>query len=232
MRACGIGSGMRVLDVAAGNGNAAVAAACAGAEAVASDIAPAQVAQGRERTASEGIDVEWVEADAEELPFEDESFDASLSVFGAMFAPRVDRVAAELFRVVRPGGTVGMANWRPDGFQARFFEVINKFRPPPEGVQPSALWGVEEHVRERFGPYADEIRLEPRMLPWSFDSLEEMGQFFANSGPGSRAAEMSQEQQHEMGMQLMELVTEYNAAEGGAVHIESAYSIVVARRKS
>jgi ubiquinone/menaquinone biosynthesis C-methylase UbiE len=224
---------MRVLDVAAGNGNAAVEAARAGAgEVVASDIAPLQVEQGRERTAAEGIEVEWVEADAEELPFDEASFDAALSVFGAMFAPRPERVAAELFRVVRPGGTVAMANWRPEGFQGGFFKIMNKFRPPPEGVKPSALWGLEEHVEERFAPYADEIRVERRPLAWSFESLQQMGEFFANSGPGATASELSQEQQHEMGTELFALVNEHNTAEGGAVAIESYYSVVVARKKS
>ena len=230
--ACGIGSGARVLDVAAGNGNAAVEAARAGADVVASDLAPLQVEQGRERTEAEGLAIEWTEADAEELPFEDASFDAALSVFGAMFAPRPERVAAELFRVVRPGGTVGMANWRPEGFQGGFFRILNKFRPPPEGVEPSALWGLDEHVRERFGSFAEEIRVERRALAWHFDSLEEMGQFFANSGPGARAAELSQEQQHEMGMELAALVNEHNTAEGGAVDFESFYSVVVARKKT
>jgi ubiquinone/menaquinone biosynthesis C-methylase UbiE len=224
---------MSVLDVAAGNGNAAVEAARAGAgRVVASDLAPLQVEQGRERTAAEGLDVEWAEADAEELPFEEGSFDAALSVFGAMFAPRPQRVAAELFRVVRPGGTVGMANWRPEGFQGGFFRVMNKWRPPPEGVEPSALWGLEEHVRERFGPYADEIRVERRALAWRFESLQEMGQFFVNSGPGASAAGLSQEQQHEMGLELAALVNEHNTAEGGAVAFESYYSVVVARRKT
>lgn len=224
---------MRVLDVAAGNGNAAVEAVRAGAgEVVASDLAPLQVEQGRERTAVEGLDIEWFEADAEELPFEEASFDVALSVFGAMFAPRPERVAAELFRVVRPGGTVGMSNWRPEGFQGGFFRIMNKFKPPPEGVQPSALWGLEEHVRERFAPYADEVRVERHPLQWRFESFQQMGEFFANSGPGSRASQLPQEQQHEMGMELLELVTEHNTAEGGAVAIESFYSVVVARKKS
>ncbi|HEX8742128.1 MAG TPA: class I SAM-dependent methyltransferase [Thermoleophilaceae bacterium] len=233
VRACAIGPGMRVLDVAAGNGNAAVESVRAGAEAVASDFAPLQVEQGRERTAAEGLDVEWVEADAEELPFEDGSFDASLSVFGAMFAPRVERVAAELFRVVAPGGVVGMANWRPEGFQAGFFEILNRYRgPDPEGVEPSSLWGVEEHVRERFGPYAAEVRVEERTLPWRFASLEEMGTFFANSGPASRTEGMSDEKLQRMGADLMELVGRFNQAEGGAVAIDAAYSVVVARKKN
>jgi hypothetical protein len=154
-------------------------------------------------------------------------------VFGAMFAPRVDRVASELFRVVRPGGTVGMANWRPDGFQARFFEVLNRYRDPdPHGVAPSSLWGDEEHVRERFGPHADEVRVEPRTLPWQWDSLQQMGEFFAATRPPGANAALSEEQRRQLTTDVLELVQEHNSAEGGAVHIDSVYSIVVARRKS
>ena len=234
VEACGIGPGMRVLDVAAGNGNAAVAAVRAGAsDVVASDYAPLQVEQGRRRTEAEGLAVEWAEGDAEELPFEDASFDAALSVFGAMFAPRVDRVSAELFRVVRPGGTVGMANWTPGGFQARLFEIMNKYRPPdPPGVKPSSLWGDEEHVRERFAPYADELRVEPRVLPWDFESLEKLGEFFMSTGPATRTGGMSDEKLGEMLGEAVELVNEHNTAEGGAVHLDLDYAVVVARRKS
>ena len=229
--AAGIGPGMRVLDVAAGNGNAAVVAVRAGAEAVASDFAPLQVEQGRARTAADGLDIEWVEADAEELPFEEGSFDAVLSVFGAMFAPRPERVAAELFRVVRPGGTVAMANWRPDGFQAGFFEIMNKYRPPePEGVVPSSLWGVEETVRERFGPYAGEISVAPSFVPWRFPSLQAMGEFFQKAGP--RQSTVPEEKRGPMLMEMLELVERHNQADDGSVAIDAAYSIVVARRKS
>jgi ubiquinone/menaquinone biosynthesis C-methylase UbiE len=232
VRAAGIGRGMRVLDVAAGDGNAAVEAARAGAsEVVASDFAPLQVDQGRARTAAEGLDIEWVEADAEELPFEDASFDAALSVFGAMFAPRPDRVAGELFRVVRPGGTVAMANWRPDGFQARSFEVMNKYRPPePEGVVSSSLWGSEETVRERFGPYADEISLEMSVVPWRFESLPAMGEFFQTARP--RQSAVPEEKREALLTELVELVQEHNDADDGSVSIDATYAIVVARKKS
>ena len=220
-----------MLDVAAGDGNAAIEALRAGAEAVASDFAPLQVEQGRQRAAAEGLDLEWVEADAEDLPFEDGSFDAAVSVFGAMFAPRPERAAAELFRVVRPGGTVGMANWRPEGFQARFFEVMNKYRPPePEEIPPSSLWGTEETVRERFGPYADEISVEPSLVPWRFESLQAMAEFFQSAGP--RQSSVPEEKRQPMLMELLELVQEHNKADDGSVAIDSAYSVVVARKKT
>jgi SAM-dependent methyltransferase len=230
--ACAIGPGMRVLDVAAGNGNAAVEAARAGAEVVASDLAPKQVAQGRERTAAEGLDIEWAEADAEDLPFDDGSFDAAVSVFGAMFAPRPERAASELFRVVRPGGTVGMANWRPDGFQAGFFDIISRYRPPdPEGLQPSIRWGDPEVVRERFGPYADEVRVEPSVVPWRFESLQAMAEFFQNSMPRP-PADISDEQRQQMAVEMLEHVQRHNRADDGSVAIEAEYSVVVARKKS
>jgi hypothetical protein len=152
-------------------------------------------------------------------------------VFGAMFAPRPERAAAELFRVVRPGGTVAMANWRPEGFQARFFEVLNKYRPPePESIRPSSLWGTEETVHERFGPYADDISVEATSLPWGFESLQAMAEFFQSAGP--RQSSVPEEKRQAMLMELLELVQEHNQADDGSVAIESAYSNVVARKKS
>src|SRR4051794_5489040 len=142
--ACAISAGQEVLDVAAGNGNLAVFAAEEGADVVASDLAPAQIELGRARTEAEGVDVEWVEADAEDLPFEDGRFDCAASVFGAMFAPRPERAAAELFRVVKPGGTVGMAVWGRFGSQGEMFETLEQFAPPqPAGVPHPRDWGDE-----------------------------------------------------------------------------------------
>src|SRR5207249_4551404 len=126
--ACAVSAGQEVLDVAAGTGNAAALAAAAGARAVASDFSPEQVARGKARTEAEGLQVEWVVADVEELPFDDGRFDCVMSVFGAMFAPRPERVASELFRVLRPGGTVGMANWGDRGFQAEFFQIMRRYQ--------------------------------------------------------------------------------------------------------
>jgi SAM-dependent methyltransferase len=232
VRACGIGPGIRVLDVAAGNGNAAVQAARAGAEVVASDLAPKQVEQGRERTKEEGLEIDWVEADAERLPFEDASFDAVVSVFGAMFAPRPERVASELFRVVLPGGVVGMANWRPEGFQAGFFEIVARYRPPePEGVKPSALWGDEDCVRERFAPYADDVRVEPATVPWNWGSLQEMAEFFQNSMPRP-PQQLDDEQRQKLAIEMLEHVQRHNKADDGSVVIDAEYSIVVARKTS
>src|SRR3954464_183360 len=150
--ACFISAGQEVLDVAAGTGNLTVIAGEEGASVVASDISPGQIELGRARTAEEGLDVEWVEANAEELPFEDDRFDCAASVFGAMFAPRPELVAGEMFRVVKPGGTVGMANWGPYGVQGETFECLSKHGPPlPDGVPNPRRWGIEEVVEERLG---------------------------------------------------------------------------------
>src|SRR3954453_2282208 len=127
--ACAVSAGQEVLDVGAGTGNFAIACAGEGASVVASDISPAMLERGRARTEAEGFDVEWVEADVEALPFDDARFDCAGSVFGAMFAPRPELAAAEMFRVVRPGGTVGLASWTPDGFQGRVFGAGSRFVP-------------------------------------------------------------------------------------------------------
>ena len=235
VKACGIGPGMRVLDVAAGDGNAALAAARAGAGVVASDFSPVQVESGRARTASEGVEVEWLEADAEELPFEDASFDCVLSVFGAQFAPRPERVASELFRVVRPGGTVGMANWPNRGFQAGVFAIMNKYRDDePEGVPPSGLWGDEPTVRERFGELAETVSVEPRFLSFRFDSFQQMGECFTRGAPrqADTIEKLSDERRQQMAMDFGELINSHNRAEDGAVAIDAEYALVVARRKS
>jgi ubiquinone/menaquinone biosynthesis C-methylase UbiE len=152
VRAAGVGPGLRVLDVAAGSGATSIPAAAAGADVVASDLTPELLAAGRARAESLGLALEWVEADAEDLPFDDASFDLVLSSFGAIFAPRHQVVADELVRVCRPGGTIAMANWTPTGWVGQFFLTMVPFLPPPApGFQPPVLWGTEEHVRALFG---------------------------------------------------------------------------------
>ena len=144
-------AGWRVLDVACGNGNATLAAARSGTSVVGVDYVPELLEGGRARAVAEGLDVEMQFGDAEALPFADASFDAALSVFGAMFAPDHRRAAAEILRVVRPGGTVGLASWTPDGFIGQMFGVTTSHVPGPAGVQSPLLWGTEQHIAEIFG---------------------------------------------------------------------------------
>jgi len=152
VRACGVRAGDRVLDVAAGSGNAAIPAAAAGATVTASDITPELFESGRRIAAERGVELEWVEADAEALPFADDSYDVVMSCVGAMFAPHHQVTADELVRVCRPGGTIGMINWTPEGFIGNLFATMKPYAPPPPaGANPPPLWGAENHVRELFG---------------------------------------------------------------------------------
>ena len=158
--ACGITAGQRVLDVAAGTGNVAIRAAEAGAQVVASDLTPENFEAGRREARARGVELEWVEADAEALPFGDGEFDVVTSSFGAMFAPDHQAVADELLRVCRPGGTIGMVNFTPDGLAADFFAVFAPYLPaPPPGALPPLLWGSEEHVSELFGKRVASLEL-------------------------------------------------------------------------
>lgn len=148
VEACGVRSGDRVLDVAAGSGNAAIPAALAGASVVASDLTPELFESGRRQAAERGAEVEWMEADAEALPFADGEFDTVLSCVGVMFAPHHQASADELVRVCRPGGTIGLLSWTPDGFIGQMFATMKPYTPPPPpGGQPPPLWGNEDHVR-------------------------------------------------------------------------------------
>jgi ubiquinone/menaquinone biosynthesis C-methylase UbiE len=150
--ACGIGAGQRVLDVATGTGNVAIRAAEAGADVVAADLTPENFEAGRCEASARGVELAWVEADAESLPFEDGAFDVVTSSLGAIFAPDHQAVADELVRVCRPGGTIGMINFTPEGLAGEFFELFARYAPPPPaGAQPPVLWGSEEHVRDLFG---------------------------------------------------------------------------------
>jgi SAM-dependent methyltransferase len=156
VEACGIGPGTRVLDVAAGTGNASLPAAQRGARVTASDLTPELLEAGRVRARAAGLELDWVEADAERLPFADESFDVVISSIGAMFAPHHQEVADELARVCRPGGTIGLLSWTPEGMIGALFRTMGPVAPPPPpGAQPPPLWGREAHVRELFGDRVD-----------------------------------------------------------------------------
>jgi ubiquinone/menaquinone biosynthesis C-methylase UbiE len=171
-------AGWRVLDVACGNGNATLAAARAGTSAVGVDYVPELLEGGRARAVAEGLDVVMQIGDAEALPFADGSFDAVLSVFGAMFAPDHQRAAKEIVRVVRPGGTVGLASWTPDGFIGEMFRVITSHVPGPAGLQSPLLWGTEPHLVDIFGDAADDVDSVERTCTFRFTSAEEFVAFF------------------------------------------------------
>ena len=161
VEACGIEAGMRVLDVAAGTGNASIPAAKRGAEVTASDLTPELFDAGRKRAEAAGVELEWVAADAENLPFEDESFDVVMSSIGVMFAPRHEASSAELVRVCKRGGTIGLLSWTPEGMLGALFRTMGPFAaPPPPGAQPPPLWGSEDHLRGLFGDTVDWKRFE------------------------------------------------------------------------
>jgi SAM-dependent methyltransferase len=163
----GITPGMKVLDVACGTGNTAIPEARLGAAVTGVDIAPNLVQQARERAVAEGVSVIFEEGDAERLPYENGSFDALVTMFGAMFAPRYKLVAAEMARVLKPGGLLAMANWNPASFAGKMFRVGSAHVPPPPGIAPPVLWGDEAAVRERLEPHFTEIRTE--LIPIDFD---------------------------------------------------------------
>jgi len=171
-------AGWRVLDVATGSGNAAIAAARLGSTVVGVDYVPALLERGRERAAAEGLAVEFLEGDAEELPFPDACFDAVTSVFGAMFAPDHGRAAAELLRVSRAGGTIALASWTPGGFIGQDFRSTAAHVPTPPGVAAPMLWGTEGHLRELFGDGIESLAVTERTFTWRFAAPEEFVEFF------------------------------------------------------
>jgi ubiquinone/menaquinone biosynthesis C-methylase UbiE len=227
--ACAVSAGQEVLDVAAGDGNFALAAAREGASVVASDLAPRMVERGRERTQAEGYPVEWVEADAEQLPFGDSSFDCVGSVFGAMIAPQPRRVAEELFRVVRPGGTVGMTAWVADGASVELFAIGRRYQPPPPGLPRLEEWGDEDTVRERFDGLAARIQFERRAVPWEAESVDALYKIFEDAPMGAAARETMEPDAHDsMLAEQRELVRSWVG--DGPARVDVEYLQIVARK--
>ena len=230
--ACGISPGMTVLDVAAGNGNVAIEAARMGAEVTASDLAPSMVEMGRERSEEEGLAITWLEADAEELPLPTGSFDIVTSAFGAIFAPRPERVAPELFRVARPGGLVAMANYTSRGFLAAFADLISSFASPAPIALPSPFqWGDADEVRRRFDGLASSIELRPRIGAFEFGTTQEALAFMERTNPGQLALRslLPEERYREVLEQSECLMREQNAVSDGRTVLEFGYLMVLAR---
>jgi SAM-dependent methyltransferase len=230
--ACAISAGQEVLDVAAGTGNFAVHAAREGAAVVASDLSPQMVELGLGRTSAEGLSVEWLEADVEELPFEDGRFDCAASVFGAMFAPRPERAASELFRVTRPGGTVGMATWPADGFAGRLFEVAGRYLPGPPEVPPAVLWGQEDTIHERLDAHASRIELSGGRLTTAFPSLDAAVEFYEQNAPNmATAREMLPADVYPRFREDFRDLLADSLTDGGSVELHNDYVLIVARKR-
>jgi 2-polyprenyl-6-hydroxyphenyl methylase/3-demethylubiquinone-9 3-methyltransferase len=220
-----------VLDVGAGTGNLALIAAEEGASVVAADLTPEMVDKGRARTEAAAVDVEWVVADAEDLPFEDDRFDCAASVFGAIFAPRPEVMVSELFRVVRPGNTVALTSWGDYGPQAEMFQIFDRFRPQAEGVPHPSLWGDETVAHERLAPHANTIRAERVSIPWDFDSFDEMWTAFANNGPLVALRQgVGEETFAELREEARGITERYTDADG-RVHADAEYLQIVARKR-
>ena len=222
----GVEPGMDVLDVACGTGNASVPAAKAGARVTGLDFAPALLEIARERASDAMVEIDFVEGDAQELPFEDASFDRVLSTFGHMFAPDHARTAAEMKRVLRPGGTIAFACWTPEGAIARQFRTIAELVPPPPGTQPPALWGTEEHVTELLG----EAEFERHEVEWKDESVESFARFMLESfGPLLNARELLAERAHELDDRFREFLSGENLADDGTFRFRGEYLLSVIR---
>ncbi|TFV44952.1 class I SAM-dependent methyltransferase [Bradyrhizobium niftali] len=218
-------AGSKVLDVAAGNGNATLAAARRWCDVTSTDYVPALLKRGRERAAADHLMVEFREADAEALPFADGSYDVVVSTFGVMFTPDQDKAAAELARVCRSGGKIGLANWTPQGFIGQLFKTIGGHVAPPAGVKSPALWGTPARLKEMFGDQASEITAEPRMFVFRYRSPEHWLEIFKSYyGPMLKAfAVLDESGQAALRHDLITLLGEFNRADDGTVVVHSEY---------
>jgi SAM-dependent methyltransferase len=234
--ACHIGPGTRVLDVAAGTGNAALAAARAGAQVTASDLTPELLEAGRARAAAAGLELDWVEADAEQLPFADESFDVVMSSIGVMFAPHHQLAADELLRVCKPGGRVGLLSWTPEGMIGSLFRTMGPFAPPPPpGAQPPPLWGGEAHVRELLGDRVELTTVERDVLDvTAFELPHDYAQHFKDRyGPTIAAQNNARTngREDELVAALDAFCDEWNVGTGERARFEMEYLLTVGTRR-
>lgn len=226
-----IESGMSVLDVACGAGNATIPAARAGAAVTGLDLAPKLLEAGRAKAEAAGLDIEWVEGDAEELPSEDASFDRVLSTFGHMFAPRHRRAADEMLRVCRPGGMIVTATWTPEGLTGRMFEAAGAYMPPPpDYASPPILWGREEHVREMFGRAATSFAFERHVNRIEAESVETWADTFMGSFPPLvTARQMLGERFGELRRDIVEIWEDFNEADDGSMRLPQEYLVSIVR---
>jgi ubiquinone/menaquinone biosynthesis C-methylase UbiE len=232
--AADIRAGEQVLDIAAGNGNVSLAAARRFARVTSTDYVPALLDKGRRRAAAEGLDIEFREADAEQLPFADGRFDVALSTFGAMFAPDHARTAAEMLRVVCPGGRIGLANWTPAGLLGQIFQTVGAFVPPPAGVQSALLWGTEEHLRALFGGAAHRIDIARKLFNFRYASAQHWLQVFCEFyGPTHKAyAALDDAGQQALSAELTALLDRCNVAGAHSLVLPAEYlEVVITKRR-
>jgi len=226
-------AGSKVLDVAAGNGMASLAAARRWCDVTSTDYVPALLERGQARAAAEGMQIEFREADAENLPFDDNSFDTVLSTFGVMFTPNQDRAAAELMRVCKPKGQIGLANWTPEGFIGQVFKTLGKYLPPPAGAKSPALWGTRARLTEMFDADARAIRAESRLFQFRYRSPAHFLDVFKTYyGPMAKAfAALDAGGQAALRDDLLATITQANRATDGSLIVPSDYlEIVVTKR--
>ncbi len=231
--ACDLRTDERVLDVAAGNGNATLAAARRGCAVTSTDYVGSLLERGAERARAERLEVKFQIADVEALPFDDASFDAVLSTFGVMFAPDQARAAAEMARVCRPGGRIGLANWTPTSFIGQVFKLLGRQLPPPAGVQSPALWGTEAHLHALFGEQAANVQAQSRMFQFRYRSAAHFLDVFKRwYGPVHKAfAALPAEQAAALERDLTELLHSLNRAGPDTLIVPSEYlEIVITRR--
>jgi ubiquinone/menaquinone biosynthesis C-methylase UbiE len=225
-------TGERVLDVATGSGNTAIAAARRFGTVSGVDYVPALLERARERAAAERLEIEFREGDAEAIPYPDASFDAVLSTFGSMFAPDQAQAARELLRVCRPGGRIGMANWTPEGFIGEMFRVTGRHVPPPAGLKPPVQWGSEARLRELFGDGVTSLTVTRRMYTFRYSSAEHWLDYFrTHYGPTLKAFQaLDHDGQRRLAGDLLDLARRYNGATDGTLAVPAEYAEVIALR--
>ena len=237
----GVAPGMEVLDVACGTGNATIPAARAGARVTGLDFQPELLEIARERCADAMVEIDFVEGDAQELPFEDATFDRVLSTFGHMFAPDHERTAAEMRRVLRPGGAIAFACWTPEGSMGRVVRTLAELVPAPPGGQPPLMWGTEDHVRELLGDAGQgqaagaargaAMTFERHEIEWKDESVESYSRFMLeSSGPLLNARELLGEREHELDAAFTDYLRRENLNDDGTLRFRGEYLLAVVRR--